>query len=108
MKPSCAATKLTDAIGPRSRRAEQVLRAGQPGAELAQPARLTAHDAGDVGSQKVPHGVAVPVVPLGERRRELPGAPPVEADVPRLGDQLDPRRAPGRRAMATRNGWSGS
>ncbi len=59
----------------------EVGRARQPPAELA--------DAG-VAAPEVPDVVAVLVVPLGPQRRELADLVAARADVPRLGDELDP------------------
>ena len=94
MKPSCAVTKLTEAMGPRSRCAEEVPRAGEAGGEVLHavaqcwPWAWARH----VAEPEVAHGVAEAVVPLRERRRELAGAPAVHPDVPRLGDELDARQ----------------
>ncbi|MEJ7703468.1 MAG: hypothetical protein WKF47_07320 [Geodermatophilaceae bacterium] len=54
---------------------------GQPGAELADGAGLTAPEVAD--------GVAVLAVPLGPQWREVADLVTAVADVPRLGDQLD-------------------
>ena len=82
VKPSCAVTKLTLATGRRPdvsyRSAEPVMRAANsptvPG--LAAP--------------EVADGVAVLAVPLGPLRREVADLVAAGADVPRLGDQLQP------------------
>ena len=71
--------------------AEQVDRArtaGSPGRGRRWPGRPCAARPGSA-SQNDADGVAEPVVPLGERRRELPGAPAAGADVPRLRDELE-------------------
>ena len=58
----------------------QVARAGEPGGH--------GPHAGGVAAPEVAHGVAVLVVPLHPRRRELADAVAVHRGVPRLGDQL--------------------
>ena len=81
VNPSCAVTKLIDAIGRRPstsyRSDEPVKRDG----ELAEAGRLAAPE--------VAHGVAVLAVPLRPQRREAADLVAALADVPRLGDQLD-------------------
>lgn len=47
---------------------------------------------GDVLQPEGARAVPEPVVPLGERRRELPGAPAVRAEIPRFSDQFDLRQ----------------
>ena len=70
---------------------EQVPRAGEPGGQLTHPvAGFMACRALDVREPERPDRVTEAVVPLGEGRWELAGAPAVYAEVPRLGDQLDP------------------
>ncbi|CAO0831035.1 hypothetical protein SMICM17S_11286 [Streptomyces microflavus] len=60
----------------------QVAGAGQPVAEIPY--------VGERAAPVVPYGVAVAVVPLGPQGREGPHLVAAVADVPRLGDQLDP------------------
>lgn len=43
----------------------------------------------DVGEPELAGGVAESVVPLSEGREELAGAPPLEAQIPRLHDELE-------------------
>ncbi len=71
-------------------RPEEVLRPGEPGREVLH-AVAGVRLGRDVGEPERAHGVAVAVVPLAERRRELAGPPAVHPDVPRLGDVLHPR-----------------
>src|SRR5450631_1999940 len=71
--------------------AEQVDGTADPGCQLSDAlARLVAGRAGDIGQPERAHSVTEVVVPLGERRWELAGAPAIRPEVPRLGDQLDP------------------
>src|SRR5680860_1115846 len=73
--------------------AEQVLGAGKSGRQLAYPvARRELSRPLDIRQPEGAHGVPKMVVPLGERRWELARAPPVYAQVPRFGDELDPRQ----------------
>src|SRR5699024_1125125 len=62
--------------------------AGDAGRQVAHAVSgTTAQLGGHVGQPHGAHGVAEAVVPLGERRGELPGPPAVHPDVPRLGDE---------------------
>ena len=83
MKPSWAVTKLMLARRPAAVVLVEVRAAGQAEGELAQRLRLAAPE--------VAHRVAVLAVPLGPQRREVADLVAALADVPRLGDQLDPR-----------------
>ena len=81
VKPSCAVTKLTLAIGRAAGVLVQVRRARQPAGELAERRRLAAPEVAD--------GVAVLAVPLRPQRGEPADLVAAVADVPRLGDELD-------------------
>ena len=81
MNPSCAVTKLIDAMG---RRPSSSYRSAAPvnrDANSAEARRLAAPEVAD--------GVAVLAVPLRPQRREAADLVAALADVPRLGDQLD-------------------
>src|SRR5665647_1681226 len=78
--------------GPTIVCAEQVLRAGKPRRELTYPvARGELSRPLHIRQPECAHCVTKVVVPLGERRWKLARAPPVYAEVPRFGDELDPR-----------------
>ena len=69
---------------------EQVDGARQAGGQVADAvAGQTVRGAAGVREPERADGVAEAVVPLGERDRELPGAPAAGADVPRLRDELE-------------------
>ena len=89
VNPSCAVTKFTDAVGPRSRSPNRSRDPVEPGGEVVKPVRLVAVlERSDVSHPEPARRVPEAVVPLEEGRRELAGAPAVHPEVPGLGDEL--------------------
>ena len=88
VNPSCAVTKLIDAIG---RRPSISYRSQEPVKRDANSPRLRRLAAPEVADR-----VAVLAVPLRPQRREAADLVAAVADVPRLGDQLD---------LATTGSW---
>ena len=81
VNPSCAVTKLIEAMG---RRLSASYRSDEPVNREANSPRLRR-----LAAPEVAHGVAVLAVPLRPQRREPADLVAALADVPRLGDQLD-------------------
>ena len=114
VKPSCAVMKLTEAQGRRARRSN---RSADPAGARRTPRAGRCRRARSAARRRVS------AVPLGEAGRMLAELVTAGADVPRLGNQLDPResgpgvwrrrsRCRGRshapRGRASRRGRSGS
>src|SRR4029450_8699137 len=77
-----AGDEVDAGVGPAAVGLVQVAGPGEPVGDVGHP--------GAGGAPEVPHGVAVAAVPLGPQHREVAHLVAALADVPGLGDQLDP------------------